>query len=296
MIKLHKQLWYILGEGREGLAYMSHYEDNKAFDKRKATGINWAAKRYRTEVDENKEYGSVCDNTPISGFTISEVASRWSTQNKLFRIQDPRGFTVEVPSGNIPELLSHTTVINGVVQEECVWGKEGSNHILLSTNSPPYLEAVQDTKVMDERISYSKLDIGDIFYKSVDDTKLWIYLGKVKATWKCDTREATETRKDYWRGDNFIRNPSDQVISSKLVTDKRWVHLYKKVDRNGSVYDFDSCVSGKVCKTGKKSIDTSIEGVSVSMPYNQREESSWYMSPEGHYWGISEILLKRKGE
>ena len=41
MIKIHKQLWYVLGKDLDNLAYMTYYENNKAFEKRKDTGIGW---------------------------------------------------------------------------------------------------------------------------------------------------------------------------------------------------------------------------------------------------------------
>lgn len=53
MINIPKQLWYVVASSREeNLAYMTYYEDNAAFEKRKTTGMDWA---YRSERTYNHE-------------------------------------------------------------------------------------------------------------------------------------------------------------------------------------------------------------------------------------------------
>lgn len=156
MIKIYDKLWYVVDASRDdNLAYMTYYQDNAAFEKRKQTGVSWARRRKTGRnsdgssgyfTTDGKEY--TCDNTPTTGFYIGDSVSRWSTSNKLFRVKDPRGFTVEVPTGNISTLLHHTTVNRGVVQEPCVWGREGSNHILLPVDSDPYRKGCKNMEVL----------------------------------------------------------------------------------------------------------------------------------------------------
>lgn len=207
MIKIHDKLWYIINEKGENnnLAYMTYYEDNSAFLNRKATGINWALRKYVSGDDlvDNKD-GVIIDNKPNSNFKVSGLGTRWSTSNKLIRITDPRGFTVEIPTGNLVTLLQHTTIENGIIKEECIWGKENKNHILLSVNSEPYTETLEKMNLMENELLTAKdLTRGD-FLKLVnsdgsDTYKFYDYYydGYVKLTWK-NTRTGEEV-KDKWQ-------------------------------------------------------------------------------------------------
>ena|GEM_PF-3759231 len=192
MIKIYDKLWYIVNPSRaekeDNLAYMTYWENNEAFRKRKETGTSWARNEkynYQTREYEGEEVGEgeIIDNTPVKGVYIGSSVSRWSTSNKLFRVKDPRGFTVEVPTDNISTLLHLTTVINGLIQEECVWAREGNNHILLPVNSEPYLETIGKMDLISNGlIKLSDLKSGDAV-KLFEDESKYVYLGKGKVTW-----------------------------------------------------------------------------------------------------------------
>lgn len=102
----------------------------------------------------------------------------------MFRVKDPRGFTVEIPTDNLATLLHHTTVVKGVVQESCVWGREGNNHILLPINSEPYLITLDQMDTLENRlISLKDLKVGD-WVKMFENKTEYHYVGKIKGTWK----------------------------------------------------------------------------------------------------------------
>lgn len=67
------------------------------------------------------------DNNPLTGFVIEKVQSRWSTNNKVFRIADPRGFELEVSAQNLLELMNTTVINHREVMDLCIWdfGKQG---------------------------------------------------------------------------------------------------------------------------------------------------------------------------
>lgn len=52
----------------------------------------------------------VIKNEPMTGFKISKSVSRASTSNKLIRIEDPRGFELEIAVANLVALLETGTV------------------------------------------------------------------------------------------------------------------------------------------------------------------------------------------
>lgn len=250
MINIAKQLFVVKGVDREDdLAYMSPYQTNKDGEplaniaKMQATGRSWASvgpqNVYKLKPDAKTDYdwlrdeqGKVIldhviparkgeefihDNTPLTGFYVGSSVSRWSTSNKLFRVKDPRGFTVEIPTDNLATLLHHTTVVNGVVQEECVWGREGNNHILLPINSEPYLITIDQMDTLANKlISIKDIKAGD-WVKFFEDEYEYYYLGKVKATWNV---------RDYNYSYNH-RYERDQKYGEWVeVIDDKWVDLF----------------------------------------------------------------------
>lgn len=151
------------------ISYMCHYEENKSFETRKETGRRWAK-------NPNKD-GTVYDNVPMTGFKIGKSVSRWSTSNKLFRLIDPRGFEVEITTGNLEMLLRDVTVVKGEIQEKCLWARETQN-ILVSVNSEPYLNSVSMSKDdMKARPKMKDVKIGDVVILS--NRQKYVYVGKI---------------------------------------------------------------------------------------------------------------------
>lgn len=252
MIKIHDKLWYVIKPDQEdNLAYMCQAEFTKegeasaSLKKMQGTGRSWARISAQTvykkkegstswdyELDEQgrliidhtipAKEGSeqTVANTPTQGFYIGDSVSRWSTDNKLFRVKDPRGFTVEVPTGNIATLLHHTTVVNGVVQEECVWGREGNSHILLPVNSQPYLDTLDKMDTLANKlIPIKDLKVGDWVKMFNDDTEYY-YAGKIKATWK--VRGVIQDRSYYYHSERRQDTYSEYVE----VKDDKWVDVF----------------------------------------------------------------------
>ena len=198
MIKVFDKLWYIQKRNREfiynhetqtgshgdvtieKLSYMTYYENNAPFKSRSQTGLGWA-RSYETDLEVSD--GIIIDNSPQSGFKVVGSVGRWSTQNKLFQIEDPRGFIVEIPTGNLSALLNDTTVINAVIQEDCVWGREASNHVLLSIGSDPYLKSLENMKALDTatKIKPKDLTIGD-WVSTVGGGETY-FAGRCRITW-----------------------------------------------------------------------------------------------------------------
>lgn len=256
MIKISNKIWYVLKpEHSDDLAYMCPYDTNKEGDplanivKMQATGRSWAGIRsqdvWKTDDkgnylrDENKrlivdytkpaQQGQefISDNTPTTGFYVGSSVSRWSTSNKLFRVTDPRGFMVEVPTGNISTLLHHTTVINGVVDSECVWGREGNNHILLPINSEPYLITLDQMDTLQNKlISVKDLKVGD-WVKMFEDKNEYYYAGKLKGTWSI---------RGYTSGGYWDRNRGTTHSEWVDVKDEKWTDAFlRKTTYSGKV-------------------------------------------------------------
>lgn len=203
MIKIHEKLWYIKHHSRYPLAYMTYYEKGSAFEKRMKTGTSWATSAYPKDKNYVEPSPEIIDNVPISGFKILGDVTRWSTSNKLFQIQDPRGFVVEVPSSNLTTLLLHTNIIKAEIQGDCIWGKDNdnANNILLPVNSKPYTEVIQKqlerkSKVFIDR---KELKVGDWVKVQKYNTEYFkelYFAGRIRITWRNVRTE--ELVKDRW--------------------------------------------------------------------------------------------------
>lgn len=286
MINIPKQLWYVVALSREeNLAYMTYYEDNAAFEKRKSTGLSWANTDSRSWNHEKKCYeyvnpfqedGSIIDNNPTTGIYIGSSVSRWSTSNKLFRVQDPRGFTVEVPTDNIATLLHLTTVANGTIQEPCVWAREGNNHVLLPVNSEPYLKTLDQMDTLANKlIKVSELKVGDIVKFFEDETE-YTYLGKAKTTWRL--KPYIFKRGDYWAR---TKDEKTYSLPERTIKDTKWepVFSYTRSWYKEGEVGFITTTNLKITEVvgGSNAIDSLRESVSLYAPVRiSNQETSNY--------------------
>ena len=226
MIRIYSKLWYITDDTREdNLSYLCQYETTESGEvaanvkKMQSTGRSWANKS--NALDPNLESGTVVDNIPTKNIYVGCSVSRWSTSNKLFRVTDPRGFTIEIPTDNLATLLHHTTVVKGVVQEECVWGKDGNNHILLPVNSEPYRLSREQQNVLDnELISVKDIKVGDWVKFFGGDTEYYFF-GRVKLTWNIRGR-----RSRYHYNWSSREQKDEEYTDWYEIEDNKYVNLF----------------------------------------------------------------------
>lgn len=275
MIKIHDKLWYVIKpEDEYSLAYMCQYQQDKDGNplsnvvKMQSTGRSWAriytgASRHERIPVEGEEF--IVDNTPTSGFYVGCSVSRWSTSNKLFRVKDPRGYTIEIPTDNLATLLHHTTVVKGIVQEECVWGREGNNHILLPVNSEPYLITLDQMDTLENKlISLKDLKVGD-WVKMFEDKTEYYYAGKIKGTWKL-RGYSYETS---WALSTYGQRKNTQYSEWVEIKDDKWTDVFlRKISyetTNGSKYSVQTFSKPKIVEVVKH------EKMDIAP-----EEYSWY--------------------
>ena len=128
---------------------------------------SYLSKVYKTANIADVDYRILDEvpNEPRAGFRITRMISRggsWSGSNKVVRIEDPRGFELEISVDNLVKAMSTTTFTDGVCQEECVWGRDGANNVLLPVNSEPYKEAFDTTTYRAKKaISLRDVNYGD---------------------------------------------------------------------------------------------------------------------------------------
>jgi len=169
------------------LGFATYLEDNKAFEKRKVTIEGWSQPYTEEQIKEgdadwNPDKNSwwqkrkierpdlvseILDNDARSGFKLSREVRRssgWGGGNVLWRIEDPRGFELEISSANMASILDCVTMINGEIQTPCRWGWNktgGSRVVLLPKDSEPYKEALNDTEIHNSTVKWKDVNIGD---------------------------------------------------------------------------------------------------------------------------------------
>ena len=239
------------------LGFASPYTKDAAWRKRKNTQDHWAyGYGVQVNVDEyddsisientgsgasqhgrtaptsaelfiTKCYPQIVDNEPMEGFEIAKSVRRsggWSGGgNVVWRLADPRGFELEISSGNFANIVNCTTIVNGVIQGKCVWGREGKDNILLPESSEPYIEAATLQSKIDDKISLRDVKIGDTVELLNGNQSTMEYLGLLYYV-------ETERYRYYSRNDSEVATPLFEPKASK--------HFFKKTD--GSFYAFSS--------------------------------------------------------
>jgi hypothetical protein len=104
------------------------------------------------------------DNIPLPGFTLYKNGRKnYSSADSTWLIIDPRGYLVRITNKNLEDILHVTGITEGLIQQKCVWAREDSQTkmILVPTSSPLYIEASDNTELMDSRVSIKDVQIGD---------------------------------------------------------------------------------------------------------------------------------------
>lgn len=258
------------------LGYLVPYEDNAAGKQRMNTVDSWVTnKRYLYSDDgaEQVRVGLIFDNVPLTGFQITGWNSRYSTDNKTVRITDPRGFELEIYIPNLTDLIMNTTIIQGVIQEELIWARDGSNNFLIAANSKSYTDAWQEGNVLDPVV-------GDIV-KDHRGTE-YVYLGLKKITYH-STKKKEEILPDpnSWTPHRTkkVYTDLDEAIQFKL---KKSMHVYLEVSK----LDTEDSWEHGVIRAAKIKIQA-ISGKIDVLPDGGKKWNmgTYYHNNDGTAWG-----------
>lgn len=194
------------------LGFMTPYGEDAAAKKRMATVDSWAGQGYYGNT--NKIEAQTIDNVPLSGFrlTSSIRSSDYGGADK-WRIEDPRGFELEITSGNLARLLSIGMVDKGEIIDQCVWGRYGANNILLSTATDEYKDAVKNTEVAGKSALWSEVKPGDTVV--LQNTVRGVWLGRMHPLLKSDDYSSD---RDTVLGKNQL-DPEPKMLHVIHVTD-----------------------------------------------------------------------------
>ena len=153
------------------LGFITPWGDDAAAVKRMATVDQWSKQGYRSTALEPL----VIDNVPMSGFKMTtDIRSSSYGGVDKWRIEDPRGFELEITSGNLAELLSVGMIDRCEIMDECVWARSGQSNVLLSTATEAYKEAVVNTAVANQKADWKDAKPGNTVLLQNNVKGVWL--------------------------------------------------------------------------------------------------------------------------
>lgn len=212
------------------IAFLTPYGTDKAAQTRMSTADNWAYGPSNSPQIKAR----IIDNKPMAGFIIKTNIQRYSTSNVVWRVEDPRGFELEISSGNLADLIQICTIENGEILTPCVWSRQRANNVLLPESSEEYQAAIENTKRINKKISIKNVNIGNkVLLHSGEEA---IYMGSHHLI-KIDQEEISGT---YHRP---IKSKKRIVIDSRK---KHFFYFIETVDQWRGGPNFKGVSSAKI--------------------------------------------------
>jgi hypothetical protein len=165
------------------LGFMSPAGTDTAAKKRYETQMDWAYYSYRSDyiykivngeyifyhrddkntpitLPENLQPKEI-DNEILSGYKIAKSVRRhyWGGGNVVWRIEDPRGFELEITSANMAKILTESTIEQGEIKDPCIWTRMGAQNLLVPVNTSLYQHIVEHTE---KKNNIGKITLRDI--------------------------------------------------------------------------------------------------------------------------------------
>lgn len=182
------------------LAFATPGGSDAAAEKRKRTVDEWSSRRRYV----GKYPDGYLTTTPgpryemkndwMTGFAFNSITSRSRTDNKVFDILDPRGFSLQIYSDCMEDILLDGTIIKGEIQGECKWARSGGKMYLMVKNTPihrEWEEYIENKKAQ----AGTRMVPGDIIVYDTKGNHRQIYLGNV---YKIQARFTDTTTRNYW--------------------------------------------------------------------------------------------------
>ena len=199
------------------LAFLVPYEDNAAGRKRIESVTSWV-NGYSWGEKPSQKPGQILDNEPMHGFRIIGWSDRWSTDNKTARILDPRGFMLEIYIPNLIALIQDTTIVNGLIDSELVWAREGANNALISIESDDYKTAWFEGKDLTPQVGDIVRDGKGIEYQYLGK-RAYSYVGNAKREIIPAIPKGSPVR-------NYMYRPDWEDVGSPVYKRMKEAHLY----------------------------------------------------------------------
>jgi len=238
-------------KGQVDLGFATPYEDNAAGRRRQETVNSWALGWHNKKPERE---ATIIDNDLAEGFKITDDIKRvyYGGGNVVFRVEDPRGFELEIQAQNLMTLIRLVgTNKGGEIPGRCCWGRDGGSNILIHETSEEYktarLKAEEIKPLQGIKADFKRGDI--VILTNGQKAK---YLGRFWFTGYEGIRDAQDSdaerfdhlEKVHFFSNNFIlgapKVPSDPMYGERLIApkqfyavqfedDKERVHIYREM-------------------------------------------------------------------
>lgn len=156
------------------LAYVIYYDEKGKLRKEKS----WNG--WRDQNISNEEF----DNVPTEGFVLNKKVggveeSYYDVRKTYVRVYDPRGFEFEITIPNLLWILeNNNSVVGKGLEGNFVYGWNGTELLLVPTDSPDYKEITDYNKLIHENnfIKGKELIVGATYLGK--DDKEYVYMGR----------------------------------------------------------------------------------------------------------------------
>lgn len=202
------------------LGFMTPYGTDAQAKKRIATVDTWAGSGYGTYNSETRQYDKldkippiIYDNKPMTGFKVSHTvnhSSSWNSCADKWRILDPRGFELEITSGNFERVLEFTDVLKGEIQGELIWARLKGNNVLVPVATDIYRNTMDNTTRDKSKVSLKELRPG--YKATLKNGNVGTYMGLFHLV-------------------QNVSYSSDSAFNYMVTAKKR--HVFMKEDKSG---------------------------------------------------------------
>lgn len=191
-------------------------------------------------------------NVPLPGFTIKSSKSKsWSSPETVWEVIDPRGFYFSISSKNLQEILKVSGITENLIQQRCVWVRDDSSIklSLLPVTADEYDKAVNNTKLLEEKVSIKEVNIGDKVYlqNGMEGTYAGTFTlyGKMSTSYRTDTYkpDMSVRRQIIEVKPNCYFHASDAKIlkvvskaTNPLTREQSMAELNKKISSNSAYF------------------------------------------------------------
>lgn len=170
-------------------------------------------KSFNTWIDHNialEEY----DNKPLEGFKLHSLTQRsrewFGSGRHVWRVEDPRGFVLEISSENLQAIIETTSLKEGVICSPCIWAWSGQYLSLVPTNSNLYKDTISNKERHQKKVSKKDVKIGNTLI--LKDGSEIIYYGR---WWVLEHKH-----------NDIIVKPIE-IFKYQNIHDKKWYFNYK---------------------------------------------------------------------
>lgn len=270
---------------------------------------NWQTKEYDDSgVKDPESY----KNEPLQNFVIERRLNRggsWHGSQDKWKIDDPRGFQLEISGSNLQKIIEYCEIKNGVIQQECIWARLGSNNILVPVNSEIYENTLKNTVRISKSVSLKDMMPGDyvvlqngyegIFqgcYYTLDNDYKYDRINSIPRTFYT---LSWSLKKKYIFSNNetlsMVASPKISSIGSQRNMVYTEMELNSLANRMTDYYSH-ICISGH--NTNARALSSIKQDVTTKLV--TRDDSPEELQREGHYYTIAEFcncyILNRYSE